>query len=79
MVDGKFRSICAPLRVPPKLIVVIRQQPLTTYQTTFCEMPLPHTRPVPATARKMCPSVIPAAVIQVRLKSWSVMCSNPAL
>jgi hypothetical protein len=29
----------------------LSQQVFTTYQTTFCEMPLPHTFPVLATAR----------------------------
>jgi hypothetical protein len=37
------------------------QQVLTTYQTTFCEMPLPHTFPSLATARKILPSLTPAA------------------
>ena len=31
----------------------LAQQVLTTYQTTFCERPLPHTFPRPATARKI--------------------------
>jgi hypothetical protein len=39
------------------------QQSLTTYHTTFCEIPLPHTLPRLLTARKILPSVIPAAVI----------------
>jgi hypothetical protein len=33
------------------------QQVLTTYHTTFCEVPFPHTFPVLATARKIFPSV----------------------
>ena len=33
------------------------QHVLTTYQTTFCEIPRPHTLPVPATARNTLPSV----------------------
>jgi hypothetical protein len=37
------------------------QQVLTTYQTTFCEMPRPHTFPSLATARKIFPSVTLAA------------------
>ena len=34
---------------------------LTTYHTTFCEMPFPHTFPALATARKILPSETPAA------------------
>ena len=37
------------------------QQVLTTYQTTFWEMPRPHTFPRLATARKILPSLTPAA------------------
>lgn len=37
------------------------QQVLTTYHTTFCEIPLPHTFPILATARKILPPVTPAA------------------
>src|SRR5713101_6284968 len=39
----------------------LSQQVLTTYQTTFCERPLPHTFPRLATARKILPSQTPAA------------------
>ena len=39
------------------------QQVLTTYHTTFCEMPFPHTFPFLATARKILPSVTPAATV----------------
>src|SRR5260370_6686358 len=39
------------------------QQVLTTYHTTFCEMPFPHTFPVLATARKILPSRTPAAAV----------------
>src|SRR5215467_9384730 len=41
------------------------QQLLTTYQTTFCEMPRPHTFPFLATARKILPSVTCAARVQL--------------
>ena len=34
---------------------------LDYYHTTFCEMPFPHTFPALATARKILPSVTPAA------------------
>src|SRR4029077_16434190 len=37
------------------------QQVRTTYQTTFCEIPSPHTFPSLATARKTLPSLTPAA------------------
>jgi len=39
------------------------QQDRTTYHTTFCEMPAPHTFPVLATPRKILPSVTLAASI----------------
>jgi len=39
------------------LQVALSQQVLTTYQTAFCEMPLPHTLPSLATARKILPSL----------------------
>src|SRR6516162_1944963 len=39
----------------------LSQQVRTTYQTTFCEMPRPHTFPNLATARKILPSLTPAA------------------
>ena len=39
------------------------QQDRTTYQTTFCEIPVPHTFPVLATAQKILPSVTLAARI----------------
>ena len=39
------------------------QQDRTTYHTTFCEMPVPHTFPVLATPRKILPSVTLAASI----------------
>jgi hypothetical protein len=41
----------------------LSQHVLTTYHTTFCEMPLPHTFPILATARKILPSVTPAASV----------------
>jgi len=40
------------------------QQSLTTYHTTFCEMPWPHTFPRLLTGRKIFPSVIPAANVR---------------
>ncbi len=43
------------------------QQVLTTYQTTFREMPLPHTFPILATARKIVPSLTLAARVH-----WSI-------
>jgi hypothetical protein len=39
----------------------LSQYVLTTYHTTFCEMPPPQTFPNLATARKILPSVTPAA------------------
>jgi hypothetical protein len=39
------------------------QPVLTTYQTTFCEVPFPHTFPVLTTARNILPSVTPAALV----------------
>ena len=42
----------------------LSQQLLTTYHTTFCEMPLPQTFPIRATARKILPSLTPAAMVQ---------------
>ena len=47
-------ALCAPSRP-------FWQQPLTTYQTTFCDKPLPHTFPSLATLRKILPSVTLAA------------------
>ena len=41
----------------------LSQQVLTTYHTTFCEMPFPHTFPILATARKIRPSLTPAAAV----------------
>ena len=35
----------------------VEEQPRTTYQTTFCEMPLPQTFPLGAIARKTLPCV----------------------
>ena len=42
------------------------QQILTTYHTTFCEIPFPHTLSVLATARKILPSVTLAASVLQR-------------
>lgn len=54
-----LRKSCGAICSKP----VFWQQLLTTYHTTFCEMPLPHTVPVLATARKILPSVTPAATV----------------
>src|ERR1019366_6560323 len=51
------RRSCGAMCSKPAL----SQQVLTTYQTTFCEIPLPHTFPILATARKILPSVTFAA------------------
>jgi hypothetical protein len=53
-----LRKSCGAMCCSP----AFSQQPLTTYQTTFCEMPSPHIFPARATARKIRPSVMPAAV-----------------
>jgi hypothetical protein len=39
----------------------LSQHVFTTYQTTFCEIPQPHTFPILATARKILPSLTLAA------------------
>jgi len=39
----------------------LSQHVFTTYHTTFCEIPRPHTFPIRATARKILPSVTLAA------------------
>ena len=45
------------------LQAALSQHVFTTYHTTFCEIPFPHTFPALATARKILPSVTPAARI----------------
>ena len=40
------------------------QHVFTTYQTTFCEIPLPQTLPFRPTARKILPWVMQAAAVQ---------------
>jgi hypothetical protein len=47
-------QVCGAICSKPAL----SQQVLTTYHTTFCEMPFPHTFPILATARNILPSVI---------------------
>ena len=54
-----WRRSCGAMCSKPAL----SQQVLTTYQTTFCEMPFPHTLPILATARKIRPSLTPAAAV----------------
>jgi hypothetical protein len=53
-----LRKSCGAICSKPALW----QQVLTTYHTTFYEMPFPHTCPVLATRRKILPSVILAAI-----------------
>jgi hypothetical protein len=55
----KHPSSCGAICSKPAL----SQQVLTTYHSTFCEMPFPHTLPVLATARKILPSLTPAATV----------------
>ena len=61
-------AIVAQFRTGPPQVVrrnaskpALSQQLLTTYQTTFCERPRPHTFPRLATGRKILPSQTPAA------------------
>src|ERR1700747_2281619 len=44
-------------------IPAFSQHPFTTYQTTFCEIPSPQSLSVRATARKILPSLPPAAFV----------------
>ena len=46
-----------------KTLRSLSQQVLTTYRTTFCEISLPHTFPSLAAARKIRPSLTPAAAV----------------